>query len=141
MGLLSRPGHTIRRLSRRLGRRGFFLLFLAFLNSAVGSSLISDTSNPLRHYDTTLPLPAWGWTWVAAGVIHLWYAFRINDRVSFTVAAFVKGAWAAMYIDLTVTQGYPRGWVFATLWGFFAINVLMIASWPEPPPRNGSSLE
>lgn len=118
---------------KHVGHRGTFLLFLAFVNYAYGYTLLTDPAEALRHYDTWLPLTAWGWLWIAAGVMHTWFAFRDYDTPSFTIAALIKSAWAAMFVDLTVLQHYHRGWLLTTFWILLAAQVLHIASWPESP--------
>ena len=120
-------------VARRAGRRGAFLGFLAVLDLAYGYSLLTATGAQRRQLDLLLPWPAWGWAWVAVGVICAAGALATADRLAFTAAAALKAAWAATWAVVWLIEGIPRGWVSVVVWGCFALVVLVVSSWPEAP--------
>ncbi len=118
-------------IARRAGRRGAFLAFLAVLDMAYGYSLWV-TAAPQRFLNLLLPWQAWGIIWIACGVIVATGVFARWDRFQFTVAAALKGCWALLYVKLWLADSLPRGWVAVTVWGAFALVILVVAGWPEP---------
>lgn len=128
---MSRLRAAAGRVARRTGHRGAFLLFLAVLDFCYGYSLWA--APPLqRRLDLFLPWPWWGGVWLAAGAVCLAGVLVTRDWLSFTAAAMLKAAWAAVMADTWLEQGVPRGWVSAVVWACFALTVLVVASWPEP---------
>ena len=119
-------------LVTRVGRRGAFLAFLAVLDLAYGYSLFA-ASAPQRLVNLLLPWQAWGVIWMVVGVACLTGVFALRDRVQFTLAATLKGAWGLLYVDVWLVQGLPRGWVSVVLWLAFALTVVLVSGWPEPP--------
>jgi hypothetical protein len=124
----------VRRLARRTGHRGAFLAFLTILDVAYGYSLWA-TAPPFRTLDLFLPWQAWGYIWVGVGAVCAASVFAHRDRFAFACAAAVKTAWAGIMADTWIVQGVARGWVSMVVWACFALTVLVIASWPEPPER------
>jgi hypothetical protein len=122
------------RLARRTGHRGAFLLFLAVLDILFGYSLWA-TAAPQRLLDLFLPWEAWGGIWVAVGLVCIAGAASVTDRWAFAAAAALKAFWAALAADEWLFQGAARGWVSAVIWLCFALTVLVVSSWPEPPPE------
>jgi uncharacterized membrane protein YedE/YeeE len=100
----------LRRLCRRIGRRGAALLFFAFLDLVYGLSLLNPpaTARPsptLVFIAHVMPLAVWGGLWTAVGLVCL------------------TGWWIA---------GLERGWLAAAIWLAMAAWVMIIASWAEP---------
>jgi hypothetical protein len=131
----------LRALAHRAGRRGAFLAFLAVLDLAYGYSLFT-TAAPQRAFDLLAPWQAWGAAWIAVGAACAAGIFIRRDRLAFTAAATLKGAWGLVFADIWLVQGDPRGWVSVAVWLAFAAAVLIIAGWPEaatakdgPPPQ------
>jgi hypothetical protein len=121
------------RLARKLGHRGAFLLFLAILDFSYGYALLSASVSALQASpDLLLPMHAWGWIWVAAGVVCLSGTVSRRDWLQFIVAATLKAAWAAVYADIWIVQNGTNAWVSVVVWASFALTVLVVASWPEP---------
>jgi hypothetical protein len=121
------------RLARRLGHRGAFLGFLAILDFSYGYALLSTSVSALRASpDLMLPPDAWGWIWVAVGVLCLSGAASRHDWPQFVAASTLKGAWAAVYADIWIVQHGTNAWVSVVVWASFALTVLVVASWPEP---------
>ena len=126
---------TLRGLAARAGHRGAFLSFLALLDLAVAYSLWVTTPAQRRTLDLFLPWPWWAAVWAATGLACAAGIFARRDRAAFTAAAATKAAWAGVMADTWLAQGVPRGWVPVVIWAAFALTVLLVSSWPEPPPR------
>lgn len=119
-------------LETRVGHRGAFLLFLALLDELYGYSLLTFPRTGLEHFTTYAPVHWWALAWMTAGAVCGVSAFLQWDMPGFTTAAFFKAAWAALWADLWIVQGYPGGWISVTIWAGFAAFVLNAGAWPEP---------
>jgi hypothetical protein len=123
---------VMRWLIRRTGRRGASLAFLMVLDLAYGYSLL--VAPALRATDLLLPRVVWAWIWLgmaavcATGVLVSW------DRWQITGMAMLLLAWSGVNAEAWIVHGVPLGWVSAVVWLVFALFVLVIGSWPEPPP-------
>jgi hypothetical protein len=136
----------VRRIShsliRRIGRRGAALLFFALLDLLYGLSLASPDpqvrlSPSVAFIAHVAPLPAWAALWAAVGVACLAGAFVRHDRWAFTAAVALKVLWGVTFLVGWLVAHLERGWVPAVIWLAMAGWVLIIASWPEPPPDEG----
>jgi hypothetical protein len=133
--------HTLARAREwardRLGRRGSFLLFLAVLDFTYGWAIYDTVAPPVANrVNLLLPWQAWGIWWAATGLVCLIAAWGSRDRWAFTIAAALKFAWGmiAGFAWLNQPQLDHNGWVSMVIWLCFAITVLIISGWPEPPP-------
>lgn len=115
----------------RIGRRGAFLAFLAILDIVYGYSLFVQPG-PLP-LDLILSAKSWSIVWLVVGVICASGVFLRQDWPQYTVASAMKAAWGALFLDLWLVHGYPRGWASAIVWLSFAATVALIGSWPESP--------
>lgn len=123
------------RLARRAGRRGAFLSFVSILDFSYGYALLEQAVAPLRSRpDLLLPLTAWGWIWISAGVVCASGVLARRDRVQFAAVAALKTAWGALYAELWIIRHAPDGWVSMVVWLSFAVTILIISGWPENPP-------
>jgi hypothetical protein len=121
-------------LARHAGRRGAFLAFLAVLDLAYGRALITSSVIPLAHGpDFLLPLAAWGWIWTGTGAACAAGVLMARDRIPYTLAAALKGAWGVLYASIWVEGTAPDAWVSVAVWLTFSLTVLLVAGWPEPP--------
>jgi hypothetical protein len=102
------------------------------LDFLYGYSLITVTRTVLGRYTMLIPVQVWGWGWVVAGAVMLAGAVVKWDLFAFVTSAVFKFAWASLWVQLWLVQGYPNGWISVTIWGLFAAVVLVVASWPEP---------
>lgn len=126
----------LRVLAHRIGHRGAFLAFLAFLDLVYGRYLAHPppgvTATPLYTYlASIMPLWAWATVWVSVGVICAAQVCMRRDAPAFFVAAGLKLAWGlvnvAAWLSGTVRQGYVSG----AIWLAFGAVVLVVADWPE----------
>lgn len=106
-----------RRLKKRLGRRGTFLLILGVGKTCYGLSLLLDppASSPGLHLLTNLcSLRHWSWLWIIAGLVTGASAFlRVGrDLYGFVAALVPPTVWAIAYTAAVVSGQYSRGlWV------------------------------
>lgn len=139
---------TVRRLARRVGRRGYALLFFAAVDLIYGASMVWPSPEtrtiPLYAYaGRVLPLLVWGAAWIGVGLICLVQSVALRDQVAFSGAVMVKLAWALLALAGWLDGDVPRGYLSATIWAGLAGLVAVIATWPEPldlleePPIGG----
>jgi hypothetical protein len=137
-------------IGQRVGRRGFALLFFAFLDFVYGFSLLNPPkAGPgatLAFVDQVMPLSYWGVLWVGVGVVCLIGAFVRQDRWAFAAAMALKTLWGTVMFLGWALFSVDRGWVSAAIWLVFAVWVYIISTWPEPgrwvnrPPREEAPL-
>lgn len=112
----------------RLGRRGIFLLFLSLVDLLYGYSQIANPTEIVEVVSHT----TWGWLWIGVGIALFIGAWVRRDRAAFGLAAFIKAAWAGMWVDVWFSDAIvPRAWVSVVIWGAFAAVVMVVATWPE----------
>jgi hypothetical protein len=120
----------------RVGRRGFFLLFLTMLDFVYGWSLLNPTvtslSNPTsRFLVQMLPLGAWACLWLAVGVVCLVHAFRFNDAAGFAAAMALKVLWGLLFLFGWFLADVERGYLSAAIWLAFAGLMALVVPWPD----------
>lgn len=128
-----------KRIQQRLGRRGAALLAFAFVDLVIGWSLTDAQAQAqakavpaYRVIADVMSFEAWGWLWIAVGVICTVSAFCKNDFVGFTAAIGVKVMWAAGLAGAWIVYDVPRAWLGAATWIVLAALVLLISGWDEP---------
>lgn len=132
---------AVRRLHRRVGRRGTALLVFAALDTAYGVRLATATADDQPFYawlHELLPLWPWAALWLAVAGICILGSMQPCDRVAFTAAIGIKVLWCSLYLSGWLLGDVPDGWVSAAVWGAFAMCVWLIAGWPEPVTRRGT---
>lgn len=120
----------------RVGRRGYFLLFLALLDAVYGASLLNPTPRSLDNPTTqfllrVLPLPAWACVWLLVGAICLVSAFRFNDAAGFAAAMGLKTLWGSLFLIGWVVADVERGYLSAVIWLAFAGLLALVVPWPD----------
>ncbi|WP_157253224.1 hypothetical protein [Nonomuraea typhae] len=124
-------------LWRRLGRRGVFLLFVAYLYTVYGGlgfllAPPETRANPTYVWLATLfPLNVWAALWLLAGACCLVQAWQRWDRIAYSAAAGLMAAFGAIHLVGGIAGVLPRGWVSASIWLFFAGVIALISNWPE----------
>jgi di/tricarboxylate transporter len=132
------PRRIIRRLSKRLGRRGAILLCYGVVWAIIGYGQITAPAPDLRGLRLLLqmmPLYAWGWIWVVSGLIAIVSAWLPpeKDWPGFLALPLMVLPWTVSYLLAWILGDYPRGWLAAVVWGAIAAPVLVVAGWREPP--------
>lgn len=135
-----------RRLRKRLGRRGRFLLLIGIGKICWGIGfIVTPLQDPvgLQLLTDRCSLAAWAWLWIVAGAITAGSAFlRIgHDRWGFLAAIIPPSVWALAYLSAVLTGEYARGGTVALWYLTSHIGVIMWASTvpefsvPSPPRR------
>lgn len=131
-------------MTRRIGRRGAFLLLFGGIWVAIGYGLIaipvSPTQQlglrPLLHLATA---ERFGWGWVSCGALASVFAFRpgpAGDRWGFYALIAPASAWGACYGVAAVTYDYPRGFLAGAVYAALVVAVAIVSGWPEPSGHN-----
>lgn len=124
-----------------LGRRGAILLSYGFVWTIIGYGQISTPQADQRGLTVLLsvmPLQAWGWCWVAAGLVAASAAFlpQGRDAPGFVALVLIVLPWMLGYLISWWPLGvFPRGWIAAAVYGALTLPVVVVAGWREPPRR------
>lgn len=131
-----------RLLSSVLGHRGLFLLFVSVSWIVIGYGYISA---PLQSHAgkmalqlsiNIMPLSAWGFIWVACGLVGLVSAFLRGpgaDRFGFIALEAIGMWWSATYLVGWFVGYYSRGWAAAAIYGAICGGIIVVSGWSEPP--------
>jgi hypothetical protein len=84
-----------------------------------------------------MPLAAWGWCWISAGLVAVVYAWAPpgRDAAAFLALVIVVVPWMASNLASWFLGDNSRGWIAAAVWTAITVPVLVVAGWPEPPRR------
>lgn len=138
-GFLRLPIRLLRRLARQLGRRGACLLSYGIIWAVIGyGQLISPQADQrgLTMLLNVMPLHAWGWCWITAGIVAAVSAWLPQgfDWGGFFALPLLAFAWMLSYLVAWWPLGvFERGWAAAAVYGALAVPVLVVAGWSEPP--------
>lgn len=131
-----------RRLTARLGRRGALLAMKGTIATLYGYGQIIQPVPDRRGLHMLLvlmPLRAWGWVWIVAGLTALvcaWLPPRV-DWPGYLAVWAITAAWAMSNLVSWWPLGEnPRGWIAALVFGAFGAVCLIAIGWQEPPPRH-----
>lgn len=128
----------LRRLRRRLGRRGALLTCLGALYLLYGYGLLIEplAVNPSLSLLLDLwPIRVWAWLWVGAGCAAVACAWLPSGRdwVGFTALYPVAAAWGFSSLVSWWPRGdNPRGWIGAAVWVVLGGVITVGAGWAEP---------
>ncbi|GAA3384524.1 hypothetical protein [Streptomyces racemochromogenes] len=130
--------HAARILRVKLGRRGAILSCYGLVWILYGYAQLITPQPDQRGLGLLLrlmPLEAWGWCWIVAGITALASAWAPpgRDAAAFYALPLVVVPWMASYLVAWLDGGLPRGWVAAAVWAAITAPVLVVAGWPEPP--------
>lgn len=121
----------------RLGRRGAILSCYGLVWILYGYGQIITPQPDQRGLWLSLllmPLDAWAWCWIAAGVLALVCAWAPpgRDAAGFVGLVLIVVPWLTSYLVTWLMGDYPRGWVAAAIWTVITVPVMVVAGWPEP---------
>lgn len=131
---------AVRRLRRQLGRRGTILSCYGLIWTLIGyGQLVTPQPDQrgLKLLLALMPLGAWGWLWIVAGITAIACAWAPpgRDAAGFAALVLIVVPWMATYLAAWLLGDYPRGWVAAAIWAALVAPVLVVAGWPEAPRR------
>jgi hypothetical protein len=132
---------AVRRLGRRLGRRGTLLILKGSIAVLYGYGQLTQPSNQrgLCLLLKLMPLEAWAAAWMAAGLAALacaWLPAR-RDWPGYLAVWAITAPWSMSYLVAWWPLGeYERGWIPALIFGAFGLVCLVAIGWDEPPARS-----
>jgi hypothetical protein len=123
---------VVRRLRRRLGRRGTFLLIVGTGKTCWGLSFLVDPPDDhgLQLLTRVCDLRHWAWLWIGCGIITAASAFlRVGrDRLGFVAALPPPLVWATAYTAAAIGGDYSRG-AYVAIWYLTShVGVIMWAA-------------
>ncbi|MET8113832.1 hypothetical protein [Streptomyces prasinus] len=146
------PRRAARRLRKRLGRRGIFLLILGTGKTCWGVSFLVDPPDDhgLQLLTDLCSLRHWSWLWIICGLITFASAFlKIGrDRIGFLAAFAPPTVWAIAYTVAVATGDYSRGgfvaiWYLTShvgvIWWASTVPEYSVPPAPRPPWRGKAS--
>lgn len=129
----------MRRILRRIGRRGAALLFFTELDLTYAFALLT-APRPLTPFnawmDTVLPLSIWAACWATTGLICFGYVFTTRDTPAFMFAVALKVGWGLPALFGWIAGAVPLGYLSAAIWLAFAAFVYLIAGGIPPAPQS-----
>jgi len=130
---------AVRRLGRRLGRRGTILLSYGAVWVLYGYGQLITPQPDQRGLDLLLqawPLTVWAGLWIATGCIALATAWMRQGRdvIGFVALVAMVLPWMLGYLlSWWPLDTYPRGWVVALIWAAISVPIVVSSGWQEPP--------
>jgi len=125
-------------VSRKLGKRGASCLWFGIVFIVIGLSFVIGDPSPtlqlnLQFLSSVLPLEVWGSLWTLGGVVFLVAAlWKRLELIAFMVGIAITANWGVGYAIQAALGESSRGWVSASIYGFFAALILLISTWAEP---------
>lgn len=137
------PRRVLRRLSRRLGRRGTILSCYGVVWLLIGWGQIVQPQPDQRGLSLLLsraPLQVWAWGWIVAGLIALVCAWLPpgRDAAGFVALVLIVVPWMTSYLASWILGVYSRGWAAAAVWTAITVPIMVVLGWPEPPRRKSA---
>lgn len=110
---------AVRRLRKRVGRRGKFLGIVGVGQICWGAGMMVDppSTTGLQLLAAVAPLHYWAWVWVIAGVAAATSALLPlgRDTIGFAAALIPPAAWAITYAVAAINGDFSRGG-FVAVW-------------------------
>jgi len=129
---------AVRRLRKRLGRRGRVLLAFGLMQILYGYGIASDPRygvvrgvGVLTHL---LPMQAWGGLWIACGAFAVAMAWEIRasrDTWGYGALTLPMSLWSAANAIAWASREYPQAWTSVCTWGAFVYIAAAINRWPD----------
>lgn len=125
-------------VSKKLGKRGASCLWFGLVFIVIGLSFAIGDPTPtlqlnLQFLASVLPLEVWGGFWTLGGIIFLVAAlWKRLELIAFMVGIAITANWGAGFAIQAAFGESSRGWVSASIYGFFAVLILLISTWAEP---------
>jgi len=129
---------VLRRLRRRLGRRGASLLLFGALYLLYGYGLLVEPLISTVSFQILVdlwPVDVWAWLWICSGLVAVLSAWlpQGRDWLGFTALYPIAMAWGlASFVSWWPRGDNPRGWVGAAVWCVIGGLITKDAGSPEP---------
>lgn len=124
---------AVRRLRKKLGRRGIALVILglAKILFGMGYALQPDPSPAgLRLITQYASMSYWCWVWIGCGAITFMFAWlRVGrDGLGFFAALIPPLLWGFVYGWAAVFESYPRGYAISAWYAIGHVGLILWAS-------------
>lgn len=135
--LVNKENSKIKRLGKRIGRRGAALLVFGVIYFLSGFPLLVETPRQEIH---VYELRIWALLFVASAVVAMVSAFRKHarsDRLGFVGLLTVGWLWTVYCVFSSILHIFNPGF-FPNLWGqsievaALMVLVMVCSGWPEP---------
>ncbi|MFD6149379.1 hypothetical protein [Streptomyces sp. NPDC060243] len=130
----------LRRLDKRLGRRGSYLACAGSAWTLYGAGVIIEprpgTVRSMVILREIAPMWVWGLIWVVCGLTAVAFGLARTgkDRWGFGAAVLPTLMWAGAYGLAIVAGDFPAAWTGAATWLFAALRLIVVSGWPETTP-------
>lgn len=139
---------AVRRISKRLGRRGRILLAFGTMQVLYGVSIVSDPRYGVVRGVGVLthmrPMSFWGAIWITCGAIALAMAWQIRssrDTWGYGAVTVPMALWSGANFIAWVSSAYPQAWTSVITWGAFVYIAGTVNRWPEYGRRRANGRE
>lgn len=123
------------------GKRGAFLCLHALVYIGIGVTYITTPNRTVQVFGWLpdfLTLDVLGWVWIVAAVVGVLSAFIHDpprtDKIGYAVMTSVPLLWAGLMLISWLTGYNSTGLIAAVVYGGFAGVIMLVSSWPNPPP-------
>jgi len=117
------------KILRRFGHRGSVLVGFAITCTAYGTGILLGY-RPTFTEAYTVPVPVFGWVFLAVGVFAATGALAYRDSAQYAVGVAWTAAWAML---ITTHWTAPYGWAAAVSWLGICLGLLLSSAWPNAP--------
>lgn len=122
-----------------LGPKRLFIIIAATLGIIRGLAYIDPPPIPdgLSTLGALAPLGAWGWAWVAAGVVALSAVWARHYAVALTPLLILSTLWGFSYmaewgVTVLFRDGESRDWITSVSYAFQAASILLVSRLVDP---------
>jgi hypothetical protein len=129
---------VVRRLRKRLGRRGRVLLAFGIMQTAYGVQIAFDPRygqvrgvGVLTHW---LPMSYWGALWMTCGTVAIAMAWEIrasHDTWGYAALTAPMLLWSGANLVAWISRDYPQAYTSCCTWGAMVYIAMVVNRWPE----------
>lgn len=122
-----------------LGPKRLFIIIAGTLGILRGIAYVNPLPVPagLSTLGTLAPLGAWGWAWIAAGIVALMAVWSRRYALALTPLLILSALWGFSYaaewgVIVFVRDGESRDWVTGISYAFQTCSILLVSRLVDP---------